>query len=520
MRQNASLASAVLLLGAVAGCENPPSPGLSYELNENIVSNEESDLYNADLARDRVARAQLLGALEMLFGTPTGPGYLLPEDWIDEEFDPNWGDFLLTDAQWEEVVADNRRALRKELEGIARGNFGDVKAPREALGLQERWGEYVADWRELQAEVERGEAEASELEAFEEEMKTEGELMFAEWYPSLRESAEMYRQQCWHCHGAEGGGDGSTAPFLNPRPRDYRRGIFKFTALDNKARPRHEDLVRTLEEGIYGTAMPSFARFSKAQLHGLADYVKLLAIRGETEILLSTEYDSDLRGFPADVVMETYLDVWSKWDVAWDEYIAFDGEIPRSDDERVAHGRELYLDAKTANCVSCHGEDARGNGPSAWEARPMTDELQAELAALDAKLVAAQDHLQAVPGGKDHAVERHLAESRVARLEEQRFELVNRRVRDDWGNEIEPRDLTRGLFRFGRRPIDLYRRIYAGINGTPMPSHSSLKGPDGERLLSDEDLWDIVHYVRSLSVEEMQPRAAVETDHDGGGHGI
>ncbi len=41
----------------------------------------------------------------------------------------------------------------------------------------------------------------------------------------------LYRRNCLHCHGVSGAGDGPTAPFLYPPPRDYRRGIFKFTSI-------------------------------------------------------------------------------------------------------------------------------------------------------------------------------------------------------------------------------------------------------------------------------------------------
>jgi hypothetical protein len=40
----------------------------------------------------------------------------------------------------------------------------------------------------------------------------------------------LYRLHCLHCHGVSGAGDGPTAPFLYPRPRDYRKGLFKFTS--------------------------------------------------------------------------------------------------------------------------------------------------------------------------------------------------------------------------------------------------------------------------------------------------
>ena len=38
----------------------------------------------------------------------------------------------------------------------------------------------------------------------------------------------LYRRHCAHCHGITGDGHGPTAPILNPYPRDYRPGMFKF----------------------------------------------------------------------------------------------------------------------------------------------------------------------------------------------------------------------------------------------------------------------------------------------------
>ena len=38
----------------------------------------------------------------------------------------------------------------------------------------------------------------------------------------------LYREHCAHCHGITGDGVGPTATFLNPYPRDYRKGQFKF----------------------------------------------------------------------------------------------------------------------------------------------------------------------------------------------------------------------------------------------------------------------------------------------------
>jgi hypothetical protein len=45
----------------------------------------------------------------------------------------------------------------------------------------------------------------------------------------------------------------------------------------------------------------------------------------------------------------------------------------------------------------------------------------------------------------------------------------------------------------GRRPLDLYYRIHAGINGAPMPAAKGTVPP--------EDIWHIVNYVLSLPYE-------------------
>jgi mono/diheme cytochrome c family protein len=456
----------VLLLVAfgtlVTACElTDDRAEIAFSLNEKILAE------NGALARDPKAQAHISGALEMLFGTPDAPGYMRPEQWIDDGFDPNFGQDELGEEHLARIWEENEEHFsRPPVSGdglslfalIEAGRFDEAfaKLPREALSERDYWQEDVLpDWNELRGQVERGvEGAQAELDAYVAEWATELRDGLTRWYPRLRDSAELYRIQCMHCHGNSGGGDGTTARFLNPRPRDYRYGIFKFTALADKARPRREDLHRVLDEGVYLTAMPSFRRFSEAQLQGLVDYVRLLSIRGETELLLSVEYDED-DGLPIEVVQETYLDVWSRWDASTEHVIAYDGEIPEATPARIAHGRELFMDATSANCFSCHGATGRGDGDSSKEVDAATGE-------------------------------------KVWR-------------KDDWGNEIRPRDLNSGIFRGGRRPIDIFRRIYAGINGTPMPSHASLKNSAGDRLLSDEDLWDIVHYVRSLSSHPADP---------------
>ncbi len=479
-----SALTAALTIGLFAACEiDPQRPELQHALNTKVLAGTEV------LQDDPTAQDQILGALEMLCGSPSNPGYLPVEEWIDDEFDPNDGSAALSDDDYDALLTGNEVAFSTQLAHIAAGDFDKVVVPNTAPGLVADWQSILDELAELEAAIAAGEAQPEDLAERKAELamladpddedSEEGEAvaLFTYWYPSLHDSAELYRVQCLHCHGISGGGDGPTANFLEPRPRDYRYGIFKNTALNDKSRPRHGDLVRTLEEGIYGTSMPNFRRLSDAQLHGLADYVKLLSIRGETELLLALEFNPDEGGLPFETVKQTYLDVWEKWDAAPDYVIAYDGDVPSATPEGIANGKALFHNPNKANCVSCHGENGRGDGPSAWEADPVTGEQV--------------------------------------------------RVKDDWGNPIIPRRLHLGMFRFGRRPIDIYRRIFAGINGSPMPSHAAMKDPSdpNKRLMSDDDLWDIVHYVRSLSVHEIE-LAALDSHaadshadgHDGDSH--
>jgi len=59
---------------------------------------------------------------------------------------------------------------------------------------------------------------------------------------------------------------------------------------------------------------------------------------------------------------------------------------------------------------------------------------------------------------------------------------------------ILPRNLRDGIYRGGRRPIDIFWRVHNGIDGTPMPAAN-------KQALQDSDIWDIVNYVLSLPYE-------------------
>ena len=61
---------------------------------------------------------------------------------------------------------------------------------------------------------------------------------------------------------------------------------------------------------------------------------------------------------------------------------------------------------------------------------------------------------------------------------------------DSKGYPTRPRDLTLGVFKGSPDPQSVYRRIVAGLPGSPMPQSGYLQGADG---------WHLVHMVRALS---------------------
>lgn len=72
---------------------------------------------------------------------------------------------------------------------------------------------------------------------------------------------------------------------------------------------------------------------------------------------------------------------------------------------------------------------------------------------------------------------------------------------DENGLPTRPRDLTQGIYKGGHDAASLYRRLYLGMPGTPMPSSQTLTG---------EQLVDLVHFLRSLSTEEQRNAAIIE----------
>src|SRR5262245_41049436 len=251
----------------------------------------------------------------------------------------------------------------------------------------------------------------------------------------IAQGAASYRRLCMHCHGLSGDGNGPTARFLLPLPRDYRRGIFKFTSTDQSSNPTRDDLLHTLKTGIPGTSMPSFSLFDQQEIDNVLDYILLLSIRGQTEGFVVSELESGGASINREAVDEQATVVARRW-VGTDAKVV-KPKVARVDAtaESIDRGRKLFL-SERAQCTKCHGKTGLGDG--------LLNDPNAD--------------------PKD--------------------------TKDSWGHQARPANLTLGVYRGGGRPIDLFRRMHSGIKGTPMPAQST--------NLKDDEIWDVVNYIRTL----------------------
>lgn len=150
-----------------------------------------------------------------------------------------------------------------------------------------------------------------------------------------RRGADVYRRYCVTCHGERGDGAGEFAAYANPRPRDFRQGTFKWRSTPSGSLPLETDLERTIANGVYWTAMPSFYPLNPRSRRDVIAYIQTF----------STRWKSDQAGPPLTMAPE-----------------------PAHTPESVARGRAVY---EKQNCAQCHGDGGAGDGQAS---KTLTDE--------------------------------------------------------------------------------------------------------------------------------------------------
>ncbi|HEY0665350.1 MAG TPA: cbb3-type cytochrome c oxidase subunit I [Gallionella sp.] len=137
----------------------------------------------------------------------------------------------------------------------------------------QRLGTSIGDWRETFVPTRLGSGAA---------LRPGGVDKARELVPRGR---QVYLRRCVGCHGERGDGRGPSARFLNPKPRDFTSGIFKFrsTAGDANSLPSDEDLFITVSHGLWGTAMPPWYDISVQERLAVIQYIKTFSPRWRTE---------------------------------------------------------------------------------------------------------------------------------------------------------------------------------------------------------------------------------------------
>jgi mono/diheme cytochrome c family protein len=149
------------------------------------------------------------------------------------------------------------------------------------------------------------------------------------WTGHSEAGRQLYYRYCWGCHGARGNGDGENAPYLNILPRNFVAATFKCRSTPTGTLPLDQDLFNTLGRGVNFTNMPNWSALTDQQRADLVAFIKTFSPRWKTE----------KPGDPIQVPAEPALTAAS-----------------------IKHGGELF---QKLECWKCHGNEGRGDGPSA-----------------------------------------------------------------------------------------------------------------------------------------------------------
>jgi len=285
---------------------------------------------------------------------------------------------------------------------------------------------------------------------------------------TLAEGSRLYRIQCLHCHGLPGDGRGPTAFWVNPHPRDYRQGLFKFMSskpVGTATKPRREDLMRTLRQGIDGTSMPSFGLLADNEVEAIVSYVIHLSLRGQIEF--SYIQDMLVAGSSEYTPEQRLVGFGGFWLTAQEPgslmlpppYPYVDPPTNAKEKEElvaaVQRGYKFFMDTGEGGCISCHTDFGR----------------------------------------------------------KAKFRY------DQWGTMVRPTDLTTGLYRGGRRPIDLYWRVAGGIPGSGMAAFGDRLAQEADKFKKGggkegkvQSPWDMVKFLEILPYQQMRVEYGIQID--------
>tara|TARA_B100001123_G_scaffold419860_1_gene525547 strand:- start:888 stop:2840 length:1953 start_codon:yes stop_codon:yes gene_type:complete len=147
--------------------------------------------------------------------------------------------------------------------------------------------------------------------------------------PSKEQGKIIYFKKCAFCHGVKGKGDGPSAEYSFPQPRNFTKGHIKIRSTSYGKIPTDEDLFNAITRGMKGTTMPGWGHLSKSDRNSLVLYIKSLSKKFKK---------FEKRGKKHKIVTVP--------------------EAPPLTQEGVMRGKKSFM----INCSGCHGVKGRGDG--------------------------------------------------------------------------------------------------------------------------------------------------------------
>ncbi|MEE9258099.1 MAG: c-type cytochrome [Nitrospinaceae bacterium] len=162
---------------------------------------------------------------------------------------------------------------------------------------------------------------------------------------------KVYFKRCVWCHGVEGGGDGPSADRLFTRPRNFLQGTFKIRQTDSGELPLEEDLIRTVKNGLPGSAMPPW------QIQGMPNMLSDDEVVAVVQFVKTLVQDRDFNDVEdEEVFVQEFGSIpWSTQKGPFAGQNFFLG-VPQ---EAIDQGKEIFIKNK---CWECHGGEGRGDG--------------------------------------------------------------------------------------------------------------------------------------------------------------
>ncbi len=140
----------------------------------------------------------------------------------------------------------------------------------------------------------------------------------------------VYDSACAACHGVAGDAVAPVSDALDPAPRDFTSGVYKFRSTPSGQLPTDEDLYRTITDGIPRTSMPGWRYLlTEQERRDVVAYIKSF----------SAKFEKYKPGVSVDITNEFEM-------------------TPES----TVEGKYLYL---IMECWACHGVRGKGDGQSA-----------------------------------------------------------------------------------------------------------------------------------------------------------